>query len=90
MEAVPVGNEGQTVKRVPTRTGEAFAEPDGCALEDVIVSGHQASPSVDGAPAEALSLNLVKIEHGCTGSNGAGRDASKVKLGCDIGQAKTM
>jgi type VI secretion system secreted protein Hcp len=89
-EAGLIGNEGKMVKIVMTRTGKELAELCLYKFEEVLVSGYSVSSGGDGAPMESMSLNFVKFEYSYTGSDVAGKDASKMKVGFDIGKATTM
>jgi type VI secretion system secreted protein Hcp len=88
-EAGLIGNEGKMVKVVMTRTGKELAELCAYKFEATLVSGYSVSSGGD-SPMESLSLNFVKFEYSYTGSDVAGKDASKMKVGFDIGQATTM
>lgn len=85
-----IGKDGKIVKIVMTRTGKELAELCLYKFEEVLVSGYSVSSGGDGAPSESLSLNFVKFEYSYTGSDVAGKDASKMKVAYDIGQATTM
>lgn len=89
-EAGLVGNHGKVVKIVMTRTGKELSELCMYKFENTLVSGYTVSSSGDGAPSESLSLNFTKFEYSYTGSDVAGKDASKMKVGYDIGKATTM
>jgi type VI secretion system secreted protein Hcp len=89
-EAGLIGNEGKMVKVVMTRTGKELAELCMYKFENTLVSGYSVSSGGDGAPSESLSLNFTKFEYSYTGSDVAGKDASKMKVGYDIGKATTM
>jgi type VI secretion system secreted protein Hcp len=88
-EAALIGNEGKMVKVVMTRTGKELTELCIYKFESTLVSGYSVSSGGD-TPTESLSLNFVKFEYSYTGSDVAGKDASKMKVGFDIGQATTM
>lgn len=88
-EAGLIGNEGKMVKVVMTRTGKELTELCIYKFESTLVSGYSVSSGGD-TPTESLSLNFVKFEYSYTGSDVAGKDASKMKVGFDIGQATTM
>ena len=85
-----IGKDGKIVKIVMTRTGKELAELCLYKFEEVLVSGYSVSSGGDGAPMESLSINFVKFEYSYTGSDVAGKDASKMKVAYDIGQATTM
>ena len=85
-----IGKDGKIVKIVMTRTGKELAELCLYKFEEVLVSGYSVSSGGDGAPSESLSINFVKFEYSYTGSDVAGKDASKMKVAYDIGQATTM
>jgi type VI secretion system secreted protein Hcp len=89
-EAGLIGNEGKMVKVVMTRTGKELAELCMYKFENTLLSSYSVSSGGQGAPMESLSLNFTKFEYSYTGSDVAGKDASKMKVGYDIGQAKTM
>lgn len=89
-EASLIGEAGKTVKIVMTRTGKELKELCIYKFENTLVSGYSVSSGGEGAPTESLSLNFVKFEYSYTGSDAAGADAAKMKVGFDIGKATTM
>ncbi|WP_291295948.1 type VI secretion system tube protein Hcp [Elioraea sp.] len=88
-EAALISNEGKMVKVVMTRTGKELTELCSYKFENTLVSGYSVSSGGD-TPSESLSLNFAKFEYSYTGSDVAGKDASKMKVGYDIGKAMTM
>ncbi len=88
-EAGLIGEEGKTVKIAIVRTGKELKEHCVYKFEETLVSGYSVSTGGD-TPSESLSLNFVKFEYSFTGSETTGKDASKMKVGFDIGKATTM
>ncbi len=84
-----IGSDGKMVKIVIMRTGKELKELCLYKFEDVLVSSYSVSTGGD-TPSESLSMNFTKIEFSYTGSDTSGKDASKMKVGFDIGQATTM
>uniref|UniRef100_UPI003F708859 type VI secretion system tube protein Hcp n=1 Tax=Elioraea sp. TaxID=2185103 RepID=UPI003F708859 len=89
LEESLIGQSGKMVKVAVTRTGKEMAELCMYKFEDVLISGYSVSSGGD-QPSESLSLNFVKIEYSYTGSDAAGKDANKMKVAYDIGQATTL
>jgi len=84
-----IGLAGKVVKIAIVRTGKELTELCMYKLENTLVSGYSVSSSGD-HPSESVSLNFTKFEYSYTGSDAAGADATKMKVGFDIGQATTM
>jgi type VI secretion system secreted protein Hcp len=88
-EAALIGEAGKVVKIAMTRAGKELKELCIYKFEETLVSGYSVSSGGD-TPTESLSLNFVKFEYSYTGSDAAGADAAKMKVGFDIGKATTM
>lgn len=88
-EQALIGSDGKKVKIVITRTGKEMSELCMYKFENTLVSGYSVSSGGD-APSESISLNFTKFEYSYTGSDVAGKDASKMKVGYDIAKATTM
>lgn len=88
-EAGLIGDAGKTVKIVMTRTGKELKELCIYKFENTLVSGYSVSSGGD-TPTESLSLNFTKFEYSYTGADTTGADATKMKVGYDIGKATTM